>query len=216
MAAVQIYCHPISQPSRSVHMFVVAADIDHEYKMIDIMKGEQKREEYSQINPHQKVPALVDGDFKMSEGGAILVYLATTRGKESWYPSDPKKQARVNEWMHWAHTTIRKASTMGLLVPVLLVGKKIEELGDAQQAAALSLQTLDSNLGKSKFLAGDTPTVADLFVVPEVDQLQAFGLADLSEFKNVTRWLSDLQESVKGYKENYQQVEKAAQASNKK
>ena len=57
----------------------------------------------------------MDGDFNLSEGAAILIYLAQSNKKTDWLPEDVKTQARVHEWLHWTHTSIRKVSTAGLL-----------------------------------------------------------------------------------------------------
>jgi glutathione S-transferase len=102
---------------------------------------------------------------------------------------------------------------------VLILKKSPDELGAQKEELKGVLTFIDNALGKSRYLAGrwtgfffkifsdvvlsgETPTIADLFVVPEVDQVQIFGLFDLSSFSHITRWIADLKEHVKGYAES--------------
>ncbi|HEY7375093.1 MAG TPA: glutathione S-transferase family protein [Polyangia bacterium] len=47
----------------------------HEFVPVDLGKGESRTPDFLRINPHGKVPVLVDGDFALPESGAILWYL---------------------------------------------------------------------------------------------------------------------------------------------
>jgi glutathione S-transferase len=47
----------------------------YEFVPVDLGKGESRAPEFLRINPHGKVPVLVDGDFTLPESGAILWYL---------------------------------------------------------------------------------------------------------------------------------------------
>jgi len=51
------------------------AGVAYEFVPVDLSKGESRTPEFTRINPHGKVPALVDGDFALAESGAILWYL---------------------------------------------------------------------------------------------------------------------------------------------
>jgi glutathione S-transferase len=46
-----------------------------EFVPVDLGKGESRTPEFIRINPHGKVPVLVDGDFALPESDAILWYL---------------------------------------------------------------------------------------------------------------------------------------------
>ena len=101
-----LYGFPVSQPTRSVLILLATASIEHEYVNIDIRAGEQKQEAYLKINPNGQVPALKHDDFVLTEGAAILQYLAeNVAGLDGWYPKDPHTRARTNQWLHWTHTT---------------------------------------------------------------------------------------------------------------
>src|SRR5689334_5723309 len=53
------------------------AEIGAPYELVpvDLAKGESRTAEFMRINPHGKVPVLVDGDFALPESDAILWYL---------------------------------------------------------------------------------------------------------------------------------------------
>lgn len=63
--------------SRSMRVVWALEEIgaDYEYVKVDLFKGEGRSPSYLAINPAGKVPALVDGDFTLTESVAILNYL---------------------------------------------------------------------------------------------------------------------------------------------
>jgi glutathione S-transferase len=48
---------------------------DYDFSPVDLAKGESRAADFLRINPHGKVPVLVDGDFALPESDAILWYL---------------------------------------------------------------------------------------------------------------------------------------------
>ncbi|MED6223515.1 hypothetical protein PIB30_074647 [Stylosanthes scabra] len=62
---------------------------------------------FIEVNPLQKVPAIVHGSLKLSESHAILVYLASafTGIADHWYPTELFRRAKINSVMDW-HTLI--------------------------------------------------------------------------------------------------------------
>ncbi len=202
---VELFGFPLSQPTRSVLLLLQAADVAHEFKVVNFMAGEHKKPEYLAINPHGKVPAIRDGDFTLSEGAAILTYVAESHNLHSWYPEDVKQRAKVNEWLHWVHTTIRKTSTFNLLRPVVFklpFDNKEQSLKEHEAV----ISELETHLSTHKFLVGENPTIADLFVIPEVDQLTFFGIFSYEKFPNVQRWINDIATHVKSYNGNVELV----------
>ena len=93
---MKLYYHPVSNTSRPIMLFAADANIDLEYKLVDLFTGEHVQPAYSEINPSKLVPVLEDGDFRLTEASAILKYLAEKTGSAA-YPKDLQKRARVNE-----------------------------------------------------------------------------------------------------------------------
>jgi glutathione S-transferase len=198
-APLKLYAFPLSQPSRSLLMILDDAEIPYEFHHVNILKGEQKSPEFLALNPAGVVPAIDDNGFGLGESGDIIQYLADTRDLKHLYPADPKVRARANFWIHWNHTNTR-ASTTKFLRP-FLHGQPITE--QDRESYGKSLQFLNDHLAKSErpFVAGtDAPTVADLILAPELDQLTWLpGVIDYSAYPHVERYLQSLRTGIKSY-----------------
>ncbi len=79
--------------------------VPYDLHMIDIGKGEQFAPEFLKISPNNRIPAIVDPEgpggapISIFESGAILKYLG--QKFEKFYPSDPRAQVKVDEWLNW-------------------------------------------------------------------------------------------------------------------
>lgn len=82
--------------------------LDVEIKLVDFLKGENRSEEYSKLNPLHQVPVLIDDDgFILTESRAIATYLVNSRDpNNSLYPSDPMKRAIVDERLYYDATVV--------------------------------------------------------------------------------------------------------------
>jgi glutathione S-transferase len=86
--------------------------LDYETKAILARSGETKTQEYTRLNPRQKIPLLQDGDFKIAESPAIAAYLSNTYGtaENALIPSDPREHATWLEWCFYAATELDATS----------------------------------------------------------------------------------------------------------
>src|SRR3990167_637870 len=113
--APSLHWFPVSPFARNVKYFLVASNIEHESKIVNLMTGEQKSEEYKKINPHQKVPALLDGDLNLYESLAIIRYLAFKYSSPLLpYHQGPEAVARIDRDAEFINGTVSK--TVNLLV----------------------------------------------------------------------------------------------------
>jgi len=108
MSGVKVFADLMSQPARAVVIFCRAAGIQHEHVPIRIGNGDHKTAEYAKINRFNKVPAIKDGDFTLTESIAMFRYLAREKNiDDHWYPKDSQAQARVDEYLEWQHLNTR-------------------------------------------------------------------------------------------------------------
>ena len=143
---------PLSAASRAVKWFLILHNI-----------------------PHTDTPSsdplavtLEDADITLTECGAILMYLAAKYSLHVWYSDNLFAKAKIHEAILRSSYPTRRVSTV--LVPsagsLAATAKAIADLEPIWASfAALS----------TTFLVGDCPTVADLVVTCEVNQMLGFG-----------------------------------------
>ena len=96
-----LYSFTITPNNRKVEAFVKHFDLPVEVYHVNFRKGDTKTDEYFAINPMRKVPALVDGDLRLWESNAILVYLAARFPETNALPESIEERADVDRWLHW-------------------------------------------------------------------------------------------------------------------
>lgn len=195
---MKIYGFPMSQPVRSLLLLCQTNDIKYDFVLVDAFKGQHMRPEFRKMHPPGLLPAIEEeGLGVLGECPAILQYLADTRKLEQWYPTNPSVRARVNFWMSWHHANTRVCTT-GLIRLKLLPppdGSADAVIAKSLKSLQKSLRLMDEQLKTTKFLApGDSPTIADLLLLPELDQhtVEGFGMVDFTPFPNVQRWMKDV------------------------
>ncbi|KAJ0389222.1 hypothetical protein P43SY_011656 [Pythium insidiosum] len=139
------------------------------------------------MNPNGFVPVLKDGDFTLFEGNAILAYLANKFQWEDLYPTDLQARAKVDEYLHWHHTTVRMFTTQIVRPFLRKVVFKAATPHDDEHIAQYK-QTIEQHTALlEKFFVHDFvartshPTIADYTAYCEFDQLLTMGLLDLAK-----------------------------------
>ncbi|EDV22207.1 expressed hypothetical protein [Trichoplax adhaerens] len=182
MSKIDFYSHLVSPPCRAVYMFMTANEIPFEYHKIDLITGEQKSEEYRKINPHQKVPALKDGDFFLSESIAMIQFLAQKyETPNHWYPTDIKRRAKIDEYLSW-HDNCRQAT--GILFYFVAVTTSLRNeprneglISERKTKLTAALDLFEKYFLKdSDFIGGNEISIADVVSISEFSQIEYIGI----------------------------------------
>jgi glutathione S-transferase len=165
------------------------------YRFIDAPRPVRQTPEFGALTPLRQAPVLRDGDLVLADSGAILVYLARrydTGG--TWLPRDPVGEARVQRFLSLAAgelafgpATARAVTLWGLP-------------GDAEAARAVAarlLGFLEQHLAGRRFLAAETPTIADLACYAYVARAPE-GRISLDPYPEVRAWLARV-EALDGF-----------------
>jgi len=124
--------------------------------------------------------------------------------------------------MHWHHSNTRN-STKQILVPNVLFPPKHNQ--QEVLLAGLKLYTrsiifLENHIkqqGLNKYLAGtDNPTIADLIIITELDQLSVWNLFDYSKYPFVDQYMKLVSNNLKYYDEILNPVIEAAKKKSMK
>lgn len=98
---MRLYSFRVTPNNRKVEAFIAHFDLPVDIHQVSFKDKETQSDAYYAINPMRKVPALVDGDFKLWESNAILTYLARTFPETNALPTDIHGRADADRWLHW-------------------------------------------------------------------------------------------------------------------
>jgi glutathione S-transferase len=197
---MKLYYHPASTTCRPIMLLAAAENIDIDFQLVDLFSGENLQPAFTEVNPNQAVPFLVDGDFQLGESSAILKYLADKVQAPS-YPTELRARARVNERMDWFNTGLYRDLGYGLIYPQVIDSyRKGDEQAHRQHLAWSRakakhwLEILDRHLlgGNNRFVCGDTLTLADFMGACYVNLGEVIRL-DYSVYPNIQGWLATMQ-----------------------
>lgn len=193
-----LYMNPVSTAARPVMLFIAEKNLPVTEKVVDMMKGEHKSDAYLAINPMGQVPALEDGDFRMTESSAILKYLAS-RFNAPEYPTNLEERAKVDAAMDWFNTAFYRDFGYGLLYPQLFPHHK--RPSEEAQAATIAwgkektkaaLAVLDKHiLGANDYVANNRISIADYFGAGLLGAGALIGCT-YGDYPNVCRWLGNM------------------------
>jgi maleylacetoacetate isomerase len=164
--------------------------LDFEYVSIDIRAGRQHDESYRALNPLGLIPALEHDGHVVTQSPAIVEYLEELHPAPSLLPKD--RLARAQSRAFAAAIASEVHAMNNLRVHKFLEG----ELALAAQARnawfqhwnKVGLAALEAQLAaapKNKFAFADYPTVADIFLVPQIYNLRRVKF-DLAPYPRLT------------------------------
>lgn len=101
MTAPTLYYAP-GACSLASHIALEEAGHPFETERLNLQAGDQRSARYLAVNERGRVPALVTGDWVLTENTAILRHVA--RLHPALWPADPRDQAVADEWLAWLST----------------------------------------------------------------------------------------------------------------
>ena len=164
--------------------------LETERAFVHLRRGEQFEEAYLRLNPQGVVPTLVHGEVVIGQSLAILEYLEETRPLPPLLPADPVGRARVRQLALIVACEVHPLNNLKVLTYLK------DELGAAEEAVntwyrhwvAKGLGAIEALLEGGPeggaFCHGERPTLADVFLVPQVYNARRFD-CDLSALPRV-------------------------------
>ena len=164
--------------------------------LIQIGQGDQFSSGFVDINPNSKIPAMADHSFDppvhLFESGSIIFYLAEKFGE--FLPTETRARAAVMNWLMWQ---MGSAPYLGggfghfyAYAPI-----KIEyAINRFSMETKRLLHVLDTQLGKTEYVAGHDYTIADIanftwFGNMMRDAYNCQEFLSVHEYANVSRWV---------------------------
>ena len=165
-----------------------------ERTFIHLRRKEHRAPDYLKINPQGLVPAIVDDDGTIvSQSMAIIEYLDETRpDTPPLLPDDPAGRARVRTIAQAIACEIHPLNNLRVLqhlVQSLGIDETTRDEKWYGHWIAVGLAGVEGLLKQGatgRFCHGDTPTMADACLVPQIFNAQRFK-CDLAPYPNVMR-----------------------------
>lgn len=192
---IKLYGHEMSGNSYKARLLLELLKIEYEWIKVDLMTGAHKSPDYLALNPFGQVPLLIDGEIKLADAQAILVYLARQYGGDSWLPLETLPLAQVVRWLSTTAGEVRQGPENARLH--YLFGATAINIERAHQKAEHILTQLDQHLSTRTWLEFERPTIADIAVFPYV-ALARDGKIELDVYPNVLAWI-DRVKQLPGY-----------------
>jgi glutathione S-transferase len=167
------------------------------YRVAAVAPGTFRTPEHLARHPFGRVPVMDHGDFRLYETQAILRYIDRVLPKPALTPADPRAAGRmdqlmnVNDWYLFQGV----ASVIGFqrIVAPRLMGLTADEaaISAAMPKAHMVFAELARLLGGDAFFAGDSISLADLILVPQLDFLSQTPEWDTltTNAQNLRTWL---------------------------
>ncbi len=189
---MKLYTYYRSQASFRVRIALNLKHLAREDIFLHLEKGDQFAADYHALNPQMVVPTLLDGETKLFQSLAILEYLDEKYPEPPLLPPDIAARAWVR-----GLALINVADTHPLMVPrirhYLLDDLKLSQDQMTQwvrhwlgAGLAAMEQLLAEHRESGRLCHGETPTIADICLVPPVTSAKTFGV-DLAPYPRVRR-----------------------------
>ncbi|KAJ7046400.1 glutathione S-transferase [Mycena alexandri] len=193
---LKLYAVSISTCTRRTATVFHELKVPFELIEVDWRNRAHKTAEFLEKQPFGQVPYLDDDGFIVYESRAICRYVAAKYPASGLIPADPKANALFEQA---ASVELTRFEPTGGKAGLAYYAQKMQ--GVAVDKAVIdplmpvldkTLEGYDAILGKSRYLAGDTLTLADLFHLPHISYVGLQGSDVMTKRPNVARWYNEL------------------------
>ncbi len=153
-----------------------------DYVAIDLRVDEQQKEAFKTINPQGLVPALDTGEQVMIQSPAIIEWLEEKHPAPALLPSGAEARAHVRSLAAMVGCDIHPLNNRRVL-------QTLRKQFGADEAAVNAWCTTWISAGfdayealiaadtqRGRFSFGDTPTLADVYLIPQVENARRFNV----------------------------------------
>ncbi|WP_153101454.1 maleylacetoacetate isomerase [Paraburkholderia hayleyella] len=191
---MKLYSYFRSSASYRVRIALNLKNLPYDYVPVHLLRdgGEQFHEAYRKLNPDAIVPTLVDNGDVLQQSLAIIEYLDETHPLPPLLPASPSDRAYVRAVALQIACDIHPLNNLRVLKYLKKELGVSDEAKNAWyrhwiEAGFAALEThLARNARTGALCFGDTPTLADVCLVPQVFNAQRFEI-DVSVYPTIQR-----------------------------
>ena len=168
---------------------IALAELGLPYRLrhVRIEQGEHRLPAFLALNPHGRIPVLVDHDTGITvfESAAILLYLAEKTGR--LLPAQPQQRWAAITWLAFHAASMGPMLGQRVHFEIAQGGANAAATAHFRQLSEAALATMDGRLADNAYLAGDEYSIADIasFGWLHIAQLVGF---DFSAWPHLGAW----------------------------
>ncbi|GAA4161174.1 maleylacetoacetate isomerase [Shinella granuli] len=186
-----LYDYWRSSASYRVRIALESLGLPYRRESIDLLAGQQRSPEHRARNPQGLVPALSIDGHTLTQSLAIIEYLAETRPEARFLPADPLGRQRVRTLSYAIAMEIHAVCNTGVIGHVMTITgggeeTRVDWMRKFIGEGLFAVEKLLAVPATGTFCHGDTPTMADFCLVPQVYNAERWGI-DLSDLERVRR-----------------------------
>ena len=175
---MELYNYFRSSASYRVRIALALKGLDYTYKPVHLANNEQFNESYTAVSAARLVPLLRDGEHMLAQSLAIIEYLEETHPEPPLLPGDALARARIRALALDIACEIHPLNNLRVLRYLV---RDLEVSEDDKNRwyrhwVETGLEAVERQLAAqpARFCHGDTPTLADCALVPQIFNAQRF------------------------------------------
>jgi maleylacetoacetate isomerase len=185
-----------SSASWRVRIALALKGISYDGVWVDLYKGEHLGTRYSEVSPINQVPCLEIDGHRLFQSVAIVEYLEETRPKPQLLPEDPLHRATVRGLTEVVNSLIQPMHNFA-------VRERLKDEFEIPESSTRAWcrywierrfvglnRALEASCGK--YSVGDSVTMADIFLYPQIETSRRFDV-DVSSYPTIVAILNNLQ-----------------------
>ncbi|MCE9522727.1 MAG: maleylacetoacetate isomerase [Alphaproteobacteria bacterium] len=179
---MKLYDYAYSSAGYRARIALNLKGLKYERSVVNLIKdgGQQHSAAYKAVNPQELIPTLETDGRVIGQSLAIVEYLDETYPTPPLLPSYPAEKARVRQIAYEIACDIHPINNQRVRQHLKALGHSEEEILSKWYAhwIAIGFAALETQLSGSKetgqFCHGDTPTLADICLVPQMANAYRF------------------------------------------
>ncbi|MEM1102011.1 MAG: glutathione S-transferase family protein [Pseudomonadota bacterium] len=197
---LRLHCFGESGNSYKAALALELAGLDWEPVKVNFFGGATRADGYRAFNAMAEAPVLEDGDFRLTQSGAIQQWVSDKTGKHG---GAAEEKYEVLRWVLWDnHKLSSQAGMLRFLMNFLPEEKRpAEVIAFTQGRLRAAYSTLDTHLAKRDWIVGDGLTNADISACGYLYYPEPFGFVR-GDWPNIDRWLARIA-ALPGWKHPY-------------
>ena len=160
-------------------------------------EGDLETPEFAKMNPHSRIPVLVDNNFTIWESNSIIRYLCATYSENILWPVKATERSYADRWMDWELATLQP-DFLKMFWEFYRTPEKDRDnnqIAISQARCLLHFKKLDDHLCNHAYLAGESFTMGDIACGTCLYRYFEMGLK-VEKLKNVLAWCERLSHRV--------------------